>query len=222
MEKKLIEGISIDKALTIFLIIILGGTMADVTEDYQSDLDSLGLNAARKKFISDFDYTRPTMTWRGRTYNIDELQSTWRQDRELGKKNKFKIYKGLLERGFTKTETAVIMGNLAVESGFNPESQLTGVNRRSGIREDSYGLMQWRDSVREQREGTGRLKKLKDLAEEQGKHFSDLDVQLDYIKYELKGRTKADGTFEKGPEARNFEKAMRIGARDKHLSLIHI
>lgn len=129
----------------------------------------------------------------------DEFKSVL--DYKRGQKMKYKIYKGLRSRGFTKEESAVIMGNLRQESAFDPEAELRGVNPRSGIREDSYGLMQWRNS-RRAREGEGRLDKLRALAEEQGKNISDIDVQLDYIKKELKGG---------GYETNQFNKAMASG-----------
>jgi len=109
-------------------------------------------------------------------------------DYERGQKNKGKVFKGLLSRGFTKEESAVIMGNLRQESAYDPQAELRGAG------EDSYGLMQWRES---------RLDSLKALADEQDKDVSDIDVQLDFIKKELKGG---------GYETKQFKKAMAHGS----------
>lgn len=77
---------------------------------------------------------------------------------------------GLVQRGFSKEEAAAIVGNLFAESRFRTDA----VNPTSG----AYGLMQWLG---------GRKSRLISFAKERGKSASDLQVQLDYIKWELKG-----------------------------------
>jgi hypothetical protein len=96
------------------------------------------------------------------------------------------LMKGLQERGFTKEEAAAIVGNLWAESGFS-----TGAtNPTSG----AFGLMQWLG---------GRKARLYSYAEEKGKPVTDLDLQLDYIKWELKGGNDY--------ETKQFAKAMAYG-----------
>lgn len=107
-------------------------------------------------------------------------------DWKRGQKNKDKIFKGLIKRGFSKEEASVIMGNLRQESAYDHEAELQGDG------EDSYGLMQWRAE---------RLDSLSELATSKNKTIADLDVQLDFIKKELK-----DG----GYETKQFKKAMAV------------
>lgn len=80
------------------------------------------------------------------------------------------LLKGLEKRGFSKEESAAIVGNLWAESGFDTGA----VNPTSG----AYGLMQWLG---------GRYDKLTQFAAEKGKPASDLELQLDYIAWELRG-----------------------------------
>lgn len=79
------------------------------------------------------------------------------------------LHSGLVSRGFSKEEAAAIVGNLWAESGFD-----SGARNPSG----AYGLMQWKD---------GRYDRLQTYAAEKGKAASDLELQLDYIAWELKG-----------------------------------
>ena len=96
------------------------------------------------------------------------------------------LMKGLMDRGFTKIEAAAIVGNLWAESGFDPKA----VNPKSR----AYGLMQWLD---------GRKDKLDELARDKGKSIDDVDLQLDYIAWELKGGNPY--------ETSQFQKAMAYG-----------
>lgn len=80
-----------------------------------------------------------------------------------------KVVSGLMQRGFSKEESSAIAGNIAAESGFK-----TGVTNAIG----AFGLMQWLGS---------RKKQLFEFAQSQNKNASDLNVQLDFIKKELKG-----------------------------------
>ena len=91
------------------------------------------------------------------------------------------IMVGLMKRGFTKEEAAAIAGNISAESSFD-----TGAVNSIG----ATGLMQWLGPRKEA---------LMALAKKQGKDWSDMDVQLDFIKQEMK-----DG----GTESANLQRAM--------------
>lgn len=93
---------------------------------------------------------------------------------------------GLTQRGFTKEEAAAIVGNLWAESGFDTGA----VNPSSG----AYGLMQWLG---------GRKDKLVQYASEKGKPVTDVNLQLDYIAWELRGGNSY--------ETSQFQKAMAYG-----------
>ena len=96
------------------------------------------------------------------------------------------LHAGLVRRGFSREEAAAIVGNLWAESNFK-----TGIrNPTSG----AYGLMQWLG---------GRYDKLLAFAAEKNKPASDLEVQLDYIAWELKGGNQY--------ESAQFQKAMAYG-----------
>lgn len=97
-----------------------------------------------------------------------------------------RIYSGLVQRGFTKEESAAITGNIRAESSFNTGA----VNRTSG----AFGLMQW---------AYGRKARLMQFAQQKGKPATDLNVQLDYIVWELKGGNAY--------ETSQFKKAMAYG-----------
>lgn len=97
------------------------------------------------------------------------------------------LVSGLVARGFTREEASAIVGNLWAESGFNTGA----VNPSSG----AYGLMQWLG---------GRKDKLISFAQQKNKPASDLDVQLDYIAWELKGGNQY--------ESAQFQKAMSYGS----------
>jgi hypothetical protein len=97
------------------------------------------------------------------------------------------LMSGLVQRGFTKEEAAAIVGNLWAESGF----RTTATNPTSG----AFGLMQWLG---------GRKSRLYAYAAEQGKQVADANLQLDYIKWELKGGNAY--------ETAQFQKAMAYGS----------
>ena len=96
------------------------------------------------------------------------------------------LMQGLIQRGFTKEEASAIVGNLWAESGF----RTTAVNPSSG----AFGLMQWLG---------GRKSRLYSYAAEQNKQVTDANLQLDYIKWELKGGNAY--------ETAQFQKAMAYG-----------
>ena len=84
------------------------------------------------------------------------------------------IWNKLQGLGFGDIHTAAIMGNMAIESGFDPT-----INEGGGG--GGFGLCQWDD-----RKGA-----LAEYAQRAGKDPSDLDIQLQFIKYELQGPESA-------------------------------
>lgn len=91
-----------------------------------------------------------------------------------GNSNKEKIWNFLISKGFTKEQTAGIMGNIRRESSnFDP----TAFNSHGG----AYGIIQWK---------SGRKNNLKAYAKKNGKKYSDLELQLNFIMEELNGTEK--------------------------------
>lgn len=97
------------------------------------------------------------------------------------------LMQGLVQRGFTKEEASAIVGNLWAESGFRTNA----TNPKSG----AFGLMQWLG---------GRKSRLYSYAAEKGKSVTDANLQLDYIKWELRGGNAY--------ETAQFQKAMAYGS----------
>lgn len=84
----------------------------------------------------------------------------------------------LITNGYTPEAAAGIMGNIEAESGFNTSAVENSVtNPGEGI-----GLIQW---------SFGRKAQLISFAESQGKHWSDIGVQIAFLDYEMNG---AEGT----------------------------
>lgn len=85
--------------------------------------------------------------------------------------------------GLTSVQAAGVMGNIHTETGgsFNPKIRQGNGNSNEVIVDgaNGYGLAQWTTSSRQQA--------LKDHAETQGKSSGNMDVQLTFIKKELKG-----------------------------------
>jgi hypothetical protein len=77
------------------------------------------------------------------------------------------VVNGLIKRGFTKTEAISLAGNMSVESRFKTDA----TDGRA------VGLCQWQGE---------RLTALKSFAKAKGKAHTDLELQLDFIKYEMK------------------------------------
>lgn len=90
-----------------------------------------------------------------------------------GNDNVPKIWKKLHDIGFGDVHSAAIMGNMAIESGFDP-----GIHQQGG---GGFGLCQWDD----------RKSSLEQFASSRGTSASDLDTQIDFIKYELDGSESA-------------------------------
>ena len=95
----------------------------------------------------------------------------------------------LIKRGFTKEQSAAIIGNVWAESSFN--------HTAIGVAGD-FGLMQWFGP---------RKKALKQFADKQKSSAMNLTTQLDFIKYEL--LDKYDGEY--AYETNQFRKAMSYG-----------
>lgn len=99
------------------------------------------------------------------------------------------IAKQLVSRGFTQEQAAAIVGNMWAESTFNPAAE----NSIGAI-----GLLQWLGD---------RKKALIKFANQRKKPWSNFDLQLDFIKYEL--LDAYDGKY--SYEANQFSKAMSHG-----------
>lgn len=105
-----------------------------------------------------------------------------------------------LHRGDSLTRASAIAGNIEAESGGIPDRK----QGDSTISDEKWfkktkagrgtGLMQWDD----------RRFSLKKFADERGESWKDLDVQLDFLDFELKG-----------PEKRNVEK---VESRDNFIT----
>ena len=77
------------------------------------------------------------------------------------------VVNGLTQRGFTKNEAIALAGNMSVESRFKTDAT-------DG---KAVGLCQWQGD---------RLKALKAYAKSKGLAHTEMSVQLDFIKYEMK------------------------------------
>ena len=102
------------------------------------------------------------------------------------------IWNTLQGLGFGDIHTAAIMGNMAIESGFDPAISEYGGG-------GGFGLCQWDD-----RKGS-----LAEYAQRAGKDPSDLDIQLQFIKYELQGSESA-AAAEFFAETSNIDRATEI------------
>ena len=102
------------------------------------------------------------------------------------------IWNKLQGLGFGDIHTAAIMGNMAIESGFDPAISEYGGG-------GGFGLCQWDD-----RKGS-----LAEYAQRAGKDPSDLDIQLQFIKYELQGSESA-AAAEFFAETSNIDRATEI------------
>ena len=102
------------------------------------------------------------------------------------------IWNKLQGLGFGDIHTAAIMGNMAIESGFDPAISEYGGG-------GGFGLCQWDD-----RKGS-----LAEYAQRAGKDPSDLDIQLQFIKYELQGSESA-AAAEFFAETSDIDKATEI------------
>ena len=80
----------------------------------------------------------------------------------------------LITHGYTKEAAAGIMGNIEAESGFRTDAvEASATNPGEGI-----GLIQW---------SFGRKSQFISFAQSQGKHWSDIGVQIAFLEYEMNG-----------------------------------
>lgn len=79
-------------------------------------------------------------------------------------------YNYLVNKGLTATAASGVIGNLVAESGLNTAIKGTADNK------GSIGIAQWH---------SGRKEGLINFAKSQGKKYTDLNTQLDYLVYEL-------------------------------------
>ena len=86
-----------------------------------------------------------------------------------------RIYDGVIQRGGSPLLAAAVAGNVSGESGFNPG---IGGDKDASGNPTSFGLAQWRGP---------RFDALQRRAAAAGKHWSDVDVQLDHLMGELQG-----------------------------------
>lgn len=89
-----------------------------------------------------------------------------------GADNAQKIWNALKDLGYSNAGIAGIMGNLMLESGLDPDIQEIGHSRQG------YGLAQWTTQDRKA--------KLKAFANSKGVSVSDLQMQVEFIDFELK------------------------------------
>jgi hypothetical protein len=95
------------------------------------------------------------------------------------------IANSLIKRGFTKEEASAICGNMWAESKFDPSAKNPN---------GAFGLLQWL--------GDRKKKLLVNL----GKNLSNISIQLDFIKSELKEKGSPNDY-----EGKMFRKAMTSG-----------
>ena len=116
------------------------------------------------------------------------------------------IQKRLIDGGISEDDVMAILANIGHETKgtFDPKERQdvgSGENylRGEDVPEDEWfsdskkgrgtGLLQWDDRRKDQNRKDGSVQiGLKRFAEERGKRWDDIDVQIDYILYELKGR----------------------------------
>lgn len=100
-----------------------------------------------------------------------------------GSDNAEKTWNYFIGKGLKPIYVAAIMGNIAVESHFEPSIVEGGAKSSTPVAGKGYGLVQWTDS--------GRQNKLKQRASETGKKVSSFSFQLDHIWWELNNTEKA-------------------------------
>lgn len=96
--------------------------------------------------------------------------------------SRIRVINFLVGKGLTPRQACAFCGNIQAESGFN--STITDGDKANN--KHSKGLIQWTGS---------RDKNLRDFAEKKGKPYTDFDLQLEFIWYELEGSEKATLTY---------------------------
>ena len=92
---------------------------------------------------------------------------------EQAKQNAISMVNFLMGKGLTKEQALGIAGNLMAESGFNPNA--------IGDRGTSGGFAQWHDVS----PGKGRFTNLQNFAKARGRHWTDPEVQAEFMWHEL-------------------------------------
>ena len=92
---------------------------------------------------------------------------------EQAKQNAISMVNFLMGKGLTKEQALGIAGNLMAESGFNPNA--------IGDRGTSGGFAQWHDIS----PGKGRFTNLQNFAKARGRHWTDPEVQAEFMWHEL-------------------------------------
>lgn len=100
-------------------------------------------------------------------------------------------------KGYSKTATAAIMGNMYGESGMNPSSI------QGGGKGPAAGICQWENYNTK----SGRWANLNDLATSNGRDWTDLDIQLRFVDSELNTKDIDNRMQGKGNSAGNITKA---------------
>lgn len=83
----------------------------------------------------------------------------------------YKVWNGLRAAGYNEIAVAAAMGNIQMESGFDPSV----VERGSGL---GFGLVQWTG---------GRRTAIEKYAADQGRDVNDVNLQIEFLVQELKG-----------------------------------
>lgn len=91
------------------------------------------------------------------------------------------VYRKLRELGYSHVQTVGIMGNLQVESTVNINP---GSNNPNDKGAQSYGIAQWQKS---------RLVMLRQYAAQKGRPVNDLNLQLEFLDYEMKNFPSTTG-----------------------------
>ena len=106
--------------------------------------------------------------WRRVNEEVESLESTSGADITPAELTKaVTVVNGLIQRGFTKNEAISLAGNMSVESRFKTDA----TDGRA------VGLCQWQGA---------RLTALKSYAKSKGIVYTEMSLQLDFIKYEMK------------------------------------
>ena len=163
------------KAARVFATIVLSAALLlspgrvlaegapDVDQFYQTN-DILFYDPNAIPCVTAVDYTTTSGSTAGISLQPGDLALK-------GNNNAEKVMNFLLGQGFNLGAAAGMMGNFSVESGFNPEA----VNPDGG----AYGLAQWLNE---------RKASLKEYSSD---NFNTLEIQLQYLMFELSGTEKA-------------------------------
>jgi len=94
----------------------------------------------------------------------------------------------LKEKGYTRAQIAGVLGNVELESGFNPQIN-EGGRVGAPLGEGGYGVAQWTGSRQ-----TG----LVNFAKQQQMDPGDINLQAKYLLYELEGPEKKAAAYVRG------------------------